>query len=564
MAADNPRHIKEILNNILNFIGDKQFWFEQLVFLKNEKYYSYKINVNKKIKECTDKLGRNPHGDDKDELAKNLKKLKITKYKLDEYKLDQLDKDPGIIMISDDDEGGEYKPSPIFERHYEMLDNTKIHEFLKKENEKFKYTGTNGLMEKIIDYTKTIEGEIPEVFNFQERLKLVLCGFCHVEKIENEYNLNINDALQSSRAIKDIRNLKIFEEKDGADGAADGAAADGTGDSVSKLEHERSEIQNSIKLIEDDVEISKSLITETLKNNDTDKIKRIRGQPNRLTFGGGNANNVSITDYLKDDASTSELIRKISTIDINSLKNINENDISTLIEFIERIQEIYKGLDKVYKPERVRNINVSDKIIQFRARLVSPFLPNYAASADFKGDVFRQTIDSLGGDKAATQIIKLFKEDLQQIIGEDFFNIISADTDENIRSSLNEYMKNNLDFIENKKRLENINVEIEAATEKATSKSREETEIKFFDSSKKRKIPNLRMLIYFVYCVVKNIFLNREEVNMDEVLKLIENNTYIDFKEEEELFKHILDGSEGGEKLNKIKFAYLLQNMRYF
>ena len=137
MTTDNSRHIKEILNNILNFIGDKQFWFEQLVFLKNEDYYSYKKNVNKKIKEYTEEL-ENPLGDDKEKIAKNLKKLKITKYKLDEYKLDQLHEDEGIKMINNDDESGPDEPSSIFERHYEMLDNTKIHEFLEEENKKFR------------------------------------------------------------------------------------------------------------------------------------------------------------------------------------------------------------------------------------------------------------------------------------------------------------------------------------------------------------------------------------------------------------------------------------------
>ena len=571
MAADNPRHIKEILNNILNFIGDKQFWFEQLVFLKNEDYYSYKKNVNKKIKEYNEKL-KNQNSDvsnkEKEEIEKKLKKLKITKYKLDEYKLDQLDKDKdagismiineGIITISDDGEGDEtedeYKPSPIFERHYEMLDNTKIQDFLQEEHKKFKYIGTDGLMKNIIDYTKTIEGEIPEVFNFQERLKLVLCGFCHVEKIENVPTLDIDNALKESRAIKDIRNLKIFEKKDGADGAAP-TATDGTDVPVSELEDEKNKIQEYIKLIEDDVEKSNKLIFKALENakqkNKRNRTQTIRFSPITSGGSGGDANNGSITDYLKDEVSTSELIKKISSIDINSL---NETDINALIEFIESIEEIYKGLDKVYNPERVRNINVSDKIIQFRARLVSPFLPNYAASADFKADDFRQTIDSLGGDKAATQIINLFKDNLEGIIGEDFFKIINASKDEGIRSSLNEYMKKNLEFIENEKRLEDINVEIEAATEKATSAEREETEIKFFNSSKKkRKIPNLRMLIYFVYCVVKHVLSNGEEVNMDEVLKLIENNTYIDFDEEEDLFKYILGDVENVENVEKKK-----------
>tara|TARA_Y100000389_G_scaffold195762_1_gene227648 strand:- start:409 stop:2124 length:1716 start_codon:yes stop_codon:yes gene_type:complete len=571
MAADNPRHIKEILNNILNFIGDKQFWFEQLVFLKNEDYYSYKINVNKKIEKYTEEL--NSEYSNKEEIAKNLKKLKITKYKLDEYKLDELDKDEGIRMISDDGEGveteDEYKPSPIFERHYEMLDNTKIHEFLKEEHEKFKYTGTDGLMKKIIDYTKTIEGEIPEVFNFQERLKLVLCGFCHVETIEikNEFTLDINDALQASRAIKDIRNTKIFEQTDGVDDA-EGTTSDG-----SNLVNDRDEINQEIKSIEDEVKRSSSLISKTLLSDNSGVVAtRARSNnPTTRTRGGSGVSSVNNNEpnYLKEEANTNELIKVISNFNIIE-ESENINDINTLLDFIQRIEKIYKKLNGlVYKTEENGDgKKIPDKIIQFRTRLVKEIQQGLTANSYLDRDSAANKLKTYNDD-TIKKLFDLFKtDDLKHIIGEYFYKIISDNKKENIKKSLNEYMKKNLKFIENQAKLKKIKVEIQAAEKAATNRSREETLINFFDSSKKRKAPNLRMLIYFVYCiVVKNVLSNVEgdSINMDEVLKLIENNTYIEFEEEKELFKHILgDGEDDEKKLNKIKFAYLLQNMRYF
>lgn len=490
-------------------------------------------------------------------------------------------------------------PKPVGdaeEKKYQKADNLDklpITEYLKLELEIYNLAEDN--FQNVLEKLEEIEQSIPKIFNFKERLKLVVCAVCHMN-IDNNPNTitDFESMVKKFNEFRDIDNGESEELSEVKVVAHKNAGKEEELDDLRKImtnaKQEIEQHQQSIETVQEYVrgEINNKPEGNTLTGGATNNAINVDNITINSLFGdldpiGGfkkEYKQLIETETKEKEVIKTKMYKHLLEICFSNWKKTNKIKQYNLLNeaflsFIDKqsIDEKIKGKIKNIVETKMEKKNWT--FAQTYAEYLAPFFNFSPISKKF--DIGNYSKKFFPNDKA--QFEEIYKNT-------PIADLISYE-DEDSQKTFNTYIYEMFSFLYNRLLIEEkiIEHEIEEKIKEQGAEKRKRTEIsRNFGNSNE---PLLRMFLMFAFDCIhflsqeknsdKQGFWKHLEQNVGNGISLEDEN----FNGEDSLFTFLrneLDRREEGENqeaneepnknistlINKAKYIYLLQNYHYF